>query len=153
MGEDKMIEGLMERLRTNPVMSKAIAETMEQEEMDSIDEIAGEFNPIRQHMKPPDECPSTPTPSKPPPGSLLSDIARPPSPSNVCDFQYYKLEQPHLSYHLQPSSQSMLPRFQTTKAELNQLRDEVLLTEDDSIEDWDDEECRISEVTSYTVGI
>lgn len=41
-----MVEGLMQRLKDNPVVAKAIAEAMEQEEMDIIDKLAGEFNPL-----------------------------------------------------------------------------------------------------------
>lgn len=95
--------------------------------------------------------PSTPIPPKPPPGSLLSDIARPPSLTNICDFPYFDLEPPDVDYKLSPQSTTTLPKFSINKgSSLEQIQRGVNLTQD-TIDDWDDDEVRISEVMTYSV--
>jgi hypothetical protein len=68
-----------------------------------------------------DEPPTTPIPPKPPPGSLLSDIARPPSPTHICDFPYFDLEPPDVDYKLSTRPTTILPKFSVNRIDLNQL--------------------------------
>jgi hypothetical protein len=96
------------------------------------------------------ETPTTPNPPKPPPGSLLSDIARPPSPTNICDFPYFNLEPPDVDYKLCPRSTTTLPKFSVNKLNLDELQRSVDLTQD-TMNDWDDDEVRVSEVMTYSV--
>lgn len=93
---------------------------------------------------------STPIPPKPPPGSLLSDIARPPLPTNICDFPYFELEPPNADYKLQLQSTTILPQFSVGRAELDRLKCSVSQTKKE-LKDWDDDKCRVSEVTTYSV--
>jgi hypothetical protein len=103
--------------------------------------LCGKFNKF--------DC-STPIPPKPPPGSLLSDIARPPLPTNICDFPYFELEPPNADYKLQLRSTTILPQFSVGRAELDRLKCSVSQTKEE-LKDWDDDKCRVSEVTTYSV--
>ena len=97
-----------------------------------------------------DEPSTTPIPPKPPPGSLLSDIARPPSPTNICDFPYFDLEPPDVDYKLSTRPTTILPKFSVNKLDLDKLRRHVDLTQD-NVDDWDDDEVRVNEVATYSV--
>jgi hypothetical protein len=72
-----------------------------------------------------DECPSTPKPSKTTPdGSLLSEITRPMSPTNICDFPYFELygqnnnevTQEILNLPLLPSTTSRLRKISSQQS-------------------------------------
>jgi hypothetical protein len=107
---------------------------------DTDDELLDSFN---------SNVPSMPIP-KPPPGSLLNDIGRPPSPTNICDFPYFNLKPSDSNYKLNPRSTWTLPKFSVTHANLHQIQQEIQLTEE-NIDEWDDDELRVSEIMSYSV--
>lgn len=55
-----------------------------------------------------------------------------------------------MDYKLSPRSTTTLPKFSINKASLEQIQHGVDLTQD-NIEDWDDDEVRVSEVMTYNV--
>jgi hypothetical protein len=97
-------------------------------------------------------CPSTP--KKPPEGSLLSEIARSPSPTNICNFPYFELDGSidREKFTLAPSTESKLPKFKVKKSDLKEQQHQVNYA-DEQLREWDGFEGKVllSEVTEYSV--
>jgi hypothetical protein len=72
-------------------------------------------------------------------------------PTNICDFPYFDLEPPDTDYKLQPQSTTILPKFSVGRAELNQLKRNIISQTKEELEEWDDEEFQVSEATTYSV--
>jgi hypothetical protein len=107
-----------------------------------------------------DECPSTPKPSKTAPdGSLLSEITRPMSPTNICDFPYFELEGQHnnevtqeiWNLPLLPSTTSRLPRLAVNRAEISNIKEQVEDTMDFESYESEKEDDRVSQVSKYNI--
>jgi hypothetical protein len=80
--------------------------------------------------------PSTPIPPEPPPGSLLSDIARPPPPTNICDFPYFDLKPPDADYKLNPRSTLTLLKFSVNHASLHQIHNRIFGSQRKTLMTW-----------------
>jgi hypothetical protein len=107
-----------------------------------------------------DECPSTPKPSKTAPdGSLLSEITRPMSPTNIFDFPYFELDgqnnnevtQEILNLPILPSTTSRLPRLAVNRAEISQIKEQVEETMEFHGYEDKREDGRVSQVSKYNV--
>jgi hypothetical protein len=85
----------------------------------------------------------------------MSEIARPPSPTNICDFPYFKLLDGSIDlekFTLALSTESKLPKFKVSKSKLKELQHQVNYA-DEQLGEWDgyDEEVMLLEVTEYSV--
>jgi hypothetical protein len=142
------MDAFLRRVKTNPQLAKALVSSIDKWEDELLEDIESEFNPCkpRPPSKPPLDPPSTPPPPEPPPASLLSDLMRPPSPTDICDFPFFELDNEDSAFKLHPSTASILPRFKVSKAKLQEYHSNVLQTQE-SIDDWDDNEMQVSEVT------
>ena len=101
-----------------------------------------------------DQCPSTPT--KPPPGSLLCEMARPPSPTSISDFPFYELKGgvDRMKFAISPSTEHRVPRFKANKMELNKITRNVDLADETQFnwDQFDEEDYSIpASVETYTV--
>jgi hypothetical protein len=151
-GNDFDIDASMKRAKRDPQLAKALATSLSKWEEEMMEDIRKEFNPTyeKQQDVPPVEYPTTPPPPQPPPGSLLCELARLPSPTDICDFPFYDLDSSKKTFKLNPTTTTRLPLFQTSKADLADYTASIHLTQD-SVDDWDDDECRVSEVTTYSI--
>jgi hypothetical protein len=103
-----------------------------------------------------EDCPSTPKPVKTAPdGSLLSKITRPTSPTNICDFPYFKLEgqnnnevtQEILNLPILPSTTSRLPQLAVNRAEISHIKEQVDETMDFENYEIEREDEHVSQVS------
>jgi hypothetical protein len=149
---DLDLEAMIKHVKANPMLAKALATSITKWEAELLDvNIADEFNtPDPKKEVQPDMCPATPHPPEPPPVSLLSEIARPLSPTDICDFPYFDFDQTDTPFKLHPTTTTTLPKFQISRVDLNQHMLSIKQKQE-SIDDWDDEEVRVSELTSYSV--
>jgi hypothetical protein len=120
----KQVHKLMEDMKTWKYDSQSSL-SPDQQVMEKLRLELG-LSPSR-HTKPTldQDYPSTPT--KPPPGSLLSEMTRPPSPTNICDFPFFELEGTVdcEKFILAPSTETTLPRFRVNKQTIQDLRYQV----------------------------
>jgi hypothetical protein len=150
--DDFDVNAFLNRVRSDPVVAKAMVQKLNQWER----ELFGERENGNSHEDPepcettPDISPSTPPPPEPPPGSLLSELARPPSPTDICDFPYFDIENDDRDFKLKPTTTKLLPRFQVNRTELETYTNYVHQTQE-NLDDWDDSECRVSKVTTYSI--
>jgi hypothetical protein len=78
------------------------------------------------------DCPETPTSKEIPPGSLLSDWMRPPSPTNITDFPYFEpweMESGDTAVPVRARTTTLLPRV-LADDETNQFTTACLRLED-----------------------
>lgn len=103
----------MDHIELKKIMETAIPMFPE-----TVTEAWKETEPAKSPPPPAPNIPDSDTPTTPiktaiPPGSLLSDEARPPSPSNICDFPYFEpcwLEDQSLAVPVMAKTTTMLPR-------------------------------------------
>ena len=155
---DNEIEEIFKKMRDNPTMAKAIISGMGKEETAFFNSLEEELNKneARDDPHPPlfgepdlPPCPSTP---KPPPGSLLSEIQRPQSPTGINEFPFEEIDMEKYNvFDINHKTTNILPRFRTNKVAIQQIVDEVKLTDEyvreDPIRDID----FANGVISYTV--
>jgi hypothetical protein len=84
-----------------------------------------------------DEYPTTPTRKEIPPGSLLSDEARPPSPTNISDFPYYEPwvgEDQNIHVPVRASTVQILPRVLASIEDVSDAIESMNLEKDSTSE-------------------
>jgi hypothetical protein len=101
-------------------------------------------------------CPSTPKKESAPPGSLLSDLTRPPSPMNICNFPYFDLDeskqsvqQEVLNLPILPTTTSRLPRLTVNRTIIDSLQAELATYQRDS-DQWDEKD-KAEQVSTYNI--
>jgi hypothetical protein len=98
-----------------------------------------------------DEYPTTPTRKELPPGSLLSDEARPPSPTNISDFPYYEPwvgEDQNIHIPVRASTVKILPRVLASIEDVSDAIESMNLEKDSTSEIRHN---AIHQVTTYNV--